>query len=354
MDANGVTNELFQAQTHIYKHMYSYIESMSLKCAVQLSIPDIVHNHKRPITLLDLASSLDIPSSKTNSLERLMRILVHSGFFSIEEQQSGHNHGLGYGYVLTPCSEILVKDNPTSLASTVTSILDPQLVSPWFCFSDSLLQGDDSSSQRSHHPVFEFETQYGGLIESFHQAMASDTRIVSSIVDEHGEVFEGLGSLVDVGGGDGTMARAVCEKFPLMDCVVLDLPQVVDGLSDEKKLKFVGGDMFEFVPSAEAILIKSVLHNWTDEDCKKILKRCKEAIQEKKGKLILIEMVIEESKNDSEMSKTRLLVDMEMMMLCQGKERTEAEWKNLFLESGFSSSKITNTAGLNSIIEVYP
>ncbi|CAN1853901.1 Isoflavone-7-O-methyltransferase 6 [Linum perenne] len=122
-----------------------------------------------------------------------------------------------------------------------------------------------------------------------------------------------------------------------MGCVVLELPQVVDGLLDEKKLKFVGGDMFEFVPSAEAVLIKVRIL--------KILKRCKEAIEEdKKGKVILIEMVIDEEGESN----------MEMMMMCQGKERTESEWKNLFLESGFSSYKITETAGMNSIIEVFP
>ncbi|CAN1853900.1 8-hydroxyquercetin 8-O-methyltransferase [Linum perenne] len=62
-------------------------------------------------------------------------------------------------------------------------------------------------------------------------------------------------------------------------------------------------------------------------------------------------MVIDE---EGESSKTKLLIDMEMMMMCQGKERTESEWKNLFLESGFSSYKITETAGMNSIIEVFP
>lgn len=101
---------------------------------------------------------------------------------------------------------------------------------------------------------------------------------------------------------------------------------------------------------------QSVLHNWSDEDCIKILKRCKEAIPSKDegGRVILIEMVINDKKDEPELTKTRLLVDMLMMLICSGRERNEKEWEKLFLEAGFSHYKITPTSGLNSIIEVYP
>jgi isoflavone-7-O-methyltransferase len=102
--------------------------------------------------------------------------------------------------------------------------------------------------------------------------------------------------------------------------------------------------------------LQSVLLNWSDEDCIKILKRCREAIpcEDDGGKLVLVEMVINDQKDEQELTKTRLFVDMEMMLLCNGRGRNEIEWKKLFLEAGLSHYKITATSGLNSIIEVYP
>ncbi|CAL1388494.1 unnamed protein product [Linum trigynum] len=342
--ANEVT-ELFRAQTHIYKHMYNFIESMALKSALQLTIPDIIHNHNKPISLIDLASALNVPPANTNPLERLMRILVQSGFFAIEQE----------GYTLTPSSRILLDSSPITLSPTVLAILDPLLVTPWFSLAD-WLKSEDATVFETHFGmnVWDYGKKKEGFVGLLNDAMASDSRLVSLVVEEHREVFDGLGSLVDVGGGTGTLARVVSEKFPLMDCTVLDLPQVVAELGGSKNLKFVGGDMFQSIPSADAVLIKSVLHNWSDEKCVKILKRCKEAIPKKAGKLILIEMVIDEGKEGGKLGKTRLFVDMEMMMLCGGRERTEKEWEHLFLESGFSCYKIIPTTGLNSIIEVYP
>jgi hypothetical protein len=71
-------------------------------------------------------------------------------------------------------------------------------------------------------------------------------------------IFEGVNSLVDVGGGLGTMAKGIAEAFPHMDCTVFDLPRVVSDLQGSKNLKYVGGDMFEAVPPADVILLKVI------------------------------------------------------------------------------------------------
>ena len=82
MDLQGQgSSELFQAQSHLYKHVFSYISSMSLKCAIQLGIPDIINNHAQPITLPELVSALKIRPEKIVFVHRLMRLLVHSGLF---------------------------------------------------------------------------------------------------------------------------------------------------------------------------------------------------------------------------------------------------------------------------------
>ncbi|KAL8507157.1 hypothetical protein ACS0TY_017890 [Phlomoides rotata] len=75
------TEELLDAQSHIWNHTYSFINSMSLKCAVELKIPDIIHNHNKPTKLSELANALSINQAKTPCLGRLMRILIHSKFF---------------------------------------------------------------------------------------------------------------------------------------------------------------------------------------------------------------------------------------------------------------------------------
>lgn len=100
-----------------------------------------------------------------------------------------------------------------------------------------------------------------------------------------------------------------------------------------------------------------ILHDWSDEECVKILKRCKEAItsrKDKKGKVIIIDMMMENQKGDEESIETQLFFDMLMMVLVEGKERNKEEWAKLFSDAGFSDYKITPILGLRSLIEVYP
>ena len=101
-----------------------------------------------------------------------------------------------------------------------------------------------------------------------------------------------------------------------------------------------------------------ILHDWSDEECLKILEQCRGAIpcKEKGGKVMIIDMAILNKKGDEDESKveTQLFMDMLMMVLYPGREREEKEWKKLFLDSGFSGYKITPILGLRSLIEVYP
>lgn len=89
--------------------------------------------------------------------------------------------------------------------------------------------------------------------------MANDSRLSISVIIEHcKEIFEGLKSLVDIGGGTGTMAKSIADMFPQINCIVLDLPHVIEGCEGSKNLSYVGGDMFKFIPSADAILLKVI------------------------------------------------------------------------------------------------
>ena len=88
----------------------------------------------------------------------------------------------------------------------------------------------------------------------------------------------------------------------------------------------------------------------------KILKKCKEAISGKgeKGKVIIIEMVIDNEERDNEIVEAKLFSDLEMMALSTGKERNEKEWAKLIHSAGFSSYKVSSVLGMKSLIEVYP
>ncbi|PHT37250.1 Trans-resveratrol di-O-methyltransferase [Capsicum baccatum] len=189
----------------------------------------------------------------------------------------------------------------------------------------------------------------------FHANMARDSRSFMNVLigNEFKDVFKGLTSLVDVGGGTGTVAMAITKKFPDIKCIVLDLPPVVANLQGSENLEFVAGDMFQKIPAANAVLLKSILHDWNDEECVKILKNCKDAIT-RSGKVIIIDMVMENPELDDESFQAQLFIDMLMMVFLGSKERNKKEWEKFFFDAGFTSYKIILTLGLRSVIELYP
>ncbi|KAM3319518.1 hypothetical protein P3S67_006718 [Capsicum chacoense] len=133
------TREVLAAQAHIWNHTFNFINSMSLKCAIQLGIPDIIHSHGRHMSLSDIVDALPINNNNARTQDcvyRLMRILIHAGFFIQEDE----------GYLLTPTSRLLLKDEPLSLAPLVQMELDPNLMDPWHSLSKWLKNGDDYHS----------------------------------------------------------------------------------------------------------------------------------------------------------------------------------------------------------------
>lgn len=354
--------ESFQAQAHLYRHIFSYISSMSLKCCVQLGIPDIVHNHGEPITLPELVSALHVDQTKTRCIYRLMRLLVHSGFFSTTKKVDNKDGQENEAYVLTPFSKILVKDKINCLSPFVMAMLDPVLVNPWQFLGDWIQGTEQRPFETANGKSFwEYMDQDREFKNLFHSAMESDSQMMNLVIKDCKPVFEGLSSLVDAGGGTGRVARVISEAFPQLKCTVFDLPHIVGDLTatSTEKLSFVGGDLLQYVPSADGILMKLVLHAFGDEDCIKILKRCREAIStdedgKGKGKVIIIDIVINEEKDEHELTEGKLYFDMLMMVVVTGRERTEQDWEKLFKAAGFNGYKITPLFGLRSLIEVYP
>ncbi|KAK4255899.1 hypothetical protein QN277_008834 [Acacia crassicarpa] len=359
----GESTRLINAQTHIWNHTFSFINSMSLKSAIDLNIPEIIHKHGKPMPLPLLISSLQIHPSKSPNIHRLMRLLTYSGFFCLQKLPESSEEEDQEGYVLTDSSTLLLKDHPLSATPFFLGMIDQALKKPWYELTNYLQSDEPSPFHMAYgSKIWECAKVDSKFNDSFNEAMASDARLVISVViDSCKEVFKGIKSLVDVGGGTGSTAKAIANAFPEIQCTVFDLPHVVEGLQGYANLKFVGGNMFEAVPPSDAILMKWILHDWVDEECVKILKNCKEAITSKGegGKLIIIDMVLEEDdvmvrdKNNKSV-ENQMLIDVLLMVLYPGKERSEKELANLFRSAGFSYYKIHHVLGSRSLIEVYP
>ncbi|XP_052208053.1 trans-resveratrol di-O-methyltransferase-like [Diospyros lotus] len=353
----STTDELLRAHAHVWNHTFAFVSSACLKCAVQLGILDIIHRHGQPVKLSQLVASLPaLNPSKSHCIRRLMRLLAHDGFFvDLKAADAGEEEEAEY--TLTPASHLLLTTTSASLSPFVLLVLDPLIVKPWNWLT--LWLGNDDPTPfltANGRTLWDYAGQNPAFNSLFNEGMESDARMVASVViEECRGTFEGLSSLVDVGGGTGTMAKAIAEAFPEMKCTVLDLPHVVDKLPGRKNL-------FEAIPPANAICLRWILHDWGDKDCVKILKHCKEVIpnRQERGKVIIIDMVVghqkveEANENGDKSTQIQLFSDMLMMVLLSLKERTEKEWANLFSIIGFSDYKINPTIGLRSLIEVYP
>ncbi|XP_021760826.1 trans-resveratrol di-O-methyltransferase-like [Chenopodium quinoa] len=332
---------------------------MALKCAIQLGISDAIHKNGNPMTLSELANSLCIHPNKAPSLYRVMRLLVHSNFFIMKKLLNGEEV-----FGLSINSQLLLKDHPLTQAPLVVNALHSINTEPSHYMSSWLRDEVESPFHASHGRGFwEHCVRVPELNQNFNQAMTCDSQFVTSLLvknDEFKGLIEGITTLVDVGGGHGAIGKAIAEVFPRVQCIVLDQPHVVEGFTGNgTNLIYVGGDMFKAIPPAQAVLLKWILHDWSDDYCIKILERCNEAIPSKNkgGKVIIIDIVVEdksENYNIAHYSKTQFLFDVKMMTFDIGsKERTEEEWRKLFIKAGFSDYKIYPILGARSVIEVY-
>ncbi|RCV27516.1 hypothetical protein SETIT_5G331100v2 [Setaria italica] len=365
------SEELMQAQAEIWCISYGYIKSMALRCAVKLEIPDAIHRSGGATTLPGLLAALSLPEAKQAHLSRLMRLLAALGIFTEDE---GGEAAAGV-YRLTPVSLLLVRNaeanggaclsqfaaSATALSSNLAAYLR---LDEWFRSEDG---GAASSAAETTPFMMAYGTDYwaadGRDAERgarFREIMTSDSRLVAKVVvRECGWVFEGVASLVDVGGGSGEMASAIARAFPHVRCSVLELPHVVEGVrAGGGAVEFVAGDMMDSVPPADAVLLKNVLHDWSDGDCVRILRRCREAVVSAngpEGKVVIIDMVVGGSSSTTkEAFEAQLLMDMCMMVLSTGKERGEETWSKIFMDAGFTRYKIGHVLGARSVIEVYP
>ncbi|KAL3715641.1 hypothetical protein ACJRO7_007383 [Eucalyptus globulus] len=348
MESLDETEATLRGQAHIWKLMYAYADSMALKCAVELRVPDIIHSYGGgPVTLAQIASRIPSPSPGTAYLARIMRLLVRKNIFSANhcEPDGGHeSHETLYS--LTPSSRWLLQGpgSELSLAPLVLMENHPWLMSPWHCFGDCVKTGGIAFEMAHGRKIWDFASENPEFNRLFNDGMACVSGVVvRGIVEVYKDGFESIGSLVDI-----------TKSFSHIQGINFDLPHVVATAPAHDGVTHVGGNMFETIPHADAVFMKGIMHDWGDEDCIKILKNCKKAIPEKNGKVIIADVVLKPEGNGM-FDETGLVLDLVMMANCSGdKERDELEWKKILEEGGFPHFNIIKTPSLFSIIEAYP
>lgn len=242
--------ELAQAQVDIWKYVFGFTEMAVVKCAIDLGIPDALENKEGPTTLADLSSTLGCSPS---ALYRIMRFLMHRGIFKGKTTVEGHK-----GYVQTPLSRLLMRTGKNSMADFVLLESSPVMLAPWLSLSSRVLATGISAFEAAHgQDIWRYAAINPNHCKLIDDAMACDARVaLPALVESCPELFEGVGSLVDVGGGNGTTLQLVVKYCPWIRGINYDLPHVVSVASKYDGVVHVGGDMFDNVPKADAAFLK--------------------------------------------------------------------------------------------------
>lgn len=163
---------------------------------------------------------------------------------------------------------------------------------------------------------------------------------IKAMLDGYEGGFDGVRTLVDVGGSSGACLDMIMKRVPTVEAGVnFDLPEVVAGAPEFPGVTHVGGDMFKSVPRGDAIFMKWVLMTWTDDECRKILKNCYDALPEGGGKVIACEPVEPDVADGSCRTRALLASDVFVMAIysAQGRGRTEEDFRQLGFSAGFPS-----------------
>jgi hypothetical protein len=319
--------------------LFGYAASRAIGVAAELRIADLVN--PTPKTAQELAKKT---GSHPDSLYRLLRACASIGVFT---EDSEHR------FAMSPVAEYLRSDHPQSLRAFGEMVTNDMQFQMWAELSYCVQTGEKSFDKVFGSPVFEYYStneRAGGL---FNEAMTSLSLGAGMAVLESYD-FSGIKKLVDVGGGQGFLLASILQKYPDMSGILFDTQSIIDSAITllqkhdvQNRCKTIGGNFFDSIPAGgDAYLMKHIIHDWNDAQCIEILKNCRSAISQK-GRILVIEMVVPEG-NESSISK---LLDLQMLAILPGRERTADEYGALFKQAGFELRRIVPTRSPYSVIE---
>lgn len=316
-----------------------FVISSALNAVTRLRIADLLANG--PLTAGELARAT---STSSDALNRVMRVLASVGVFAQPSSEK---------YALNDVSTLLRTDAPQSLHDTVEFFCDSL---HFECYKDmlpSITDGRTASEHIWNENVFAVFARNPEAQKRFDNAMTNMTGTAAAAVAEAYD-FSRIGTLVDVAGGHGLLLSTLLQRNPNMKGILFDLPHVVPGadlrinsLQLSERCSTVGGDFFKSVPSGDAIIMKHIIHDWSDEQALAILKNCRASLKMDEGTLLLVEMLLP---TDDQPHFSKVL-DIEMLVLPGGRERTSDEYRDLLHKAGFKLYRLIPTQSPYVVIE---
>ncbi|KAK2634371.1 hypothetical protein Ddye_029163 [Dipteronia dyeriana] len=363
MDSNQLVSDE-EAYLFAIQQTSGSVLPMVLKSAIELDLLEIIAKADPAtgafMSPTEIASHL--PTNNPNAplmVDRILRLLASYSILTCSLKTLGADGDDHDGtrverlYGLGPLSKFLTKnEDGASISAFSLFNQDKVAMESWYYLKDALLEDGIPFNMAHGMSAFEYPGTDPRFNKIFNNAMSTNSKITMKKILETYKGFEGLKSVVDIGGGIGSIMNMIISKYPsIIKGINFDLPHVIEDAPRYPGVEHVGGDMFLSVPKGDAIFMKWILHDWSDGHCLNLLKNCYEALPDT-GKVIVCECILPVAPDTSIRSKLVFHVDCIMMSLNQGgKERTEDEFKALAKQAGFQSFQLVCCVFNNYIME---
>ncbi len=319
--------------------MLGSLAAQTIYVTAKLGIADLLADGPKSVEELATATSTPAPS-----LYRVLRAAASLNVFFEQENRV---------FALNPNAQPLLSNAPNSLRDIAIFMGEDWHWQVWGKTLYSVQTGKSAWAQMHGDDVFDYFSRNPEAATIFNRAMSSLTALATQAVVE-GYDFTGINTLIDIAGGHGRLLTDIIEANPNIRGVLFDLPHVIEGaranVAKSKaadRVELVTGDFFVSVPAGgDAYMMKHIIHDWDDERALTILKNIKQAMNPK-GRVLLVESVIADG-NNQDFGK---LMDIEMLVSPGGKERTAAEYAELFERAGLRLTRIVPTRSAYSVIE---
>ena len=320
--------------------IWGFTASQTVYVAAKLGIADVLRDQSK--TPREIAGAVGADEA---ALHRLLRALTTVDVLVEDE------HGR---FAATPTGELLRSDHPQSLRAFAMCFGSPLFWQPWGNLDQAIVTGQPAFDRVYGQSFFDYLGRSPADAAAFNAAMTSRNRgELAAILAAYD--FSRFTRIVDVGGGQGTFLRGILERYPEATGVLFDLPSVVAEACElteapvAARCDIVSGDMFNEVPQGgDVYILKGIVHDWSDTEALRILRNCRRAIVDE-GRILVADLIIAPS-NQPDVAKW---LDLNMLVMLTGRERTETEFRDLYTAAGFRLARIIPTPG-PSLIEGVP